>query len=68
MMLGWHYMDYYSNAYAVNQYLADHGFIVLSVNYRLGIGYGRRFRNQIMPGGGRHEFQDVVASAHSCNR
>ena len=29
MLLGWHYMDYYSNAYAVNQYLADHGFVVL---------------------------------------
>jgi dipeptidyl aminopeptidase/acylaminoacyl peptidase len=43
MLLGWHYMGYYSNAYAVNQYLATHGFIVLSVNYRLGIGYGRAF-------------------------
>jgi hypothetical protein len=42
MLLGWHYMDYYSNAYAVNQYLAAHGFVVLSVNYRLGIGYGIR--------------------------
>jgi len=29
--------------YAVNQYLAAHGFVVLSVNYRLGIGYGRKF-------------------------
>lgn len=27
MLLGWHYMQYYSNAYAVNQYLAAHGFI-----------------------------------------
>ncbi len=35
MLLGWHYMEYYSNAYAVNQYLAAHGFVVLSVNYRL---------------------------------
>ncbi|HUL18197.1 MAG TPA: DPP IV N-terminal domain-containing protein, partial [Steroidobacteraceae bacterium] len=43
MLLGWHYMRYYSNAYAVNQYLAAHGFVVLSVNYRLGIGYGRAF-------------------------
>ena len=43
MLLGWHYMGYYSNAYAVNQYLAAHGFVVLSVNYRLGIGYGRAF-------------------------
>ncbi len=29
MLLGWHYMDYYSNAYAVNQYLANHGYVVL---------------------------------------
>ncbi len=43
MLLGWHYMGYYSNAYAVNEYLATHGFVVLSVNYRLGIGYGRKF-------------------------
>src|SRR5438046_7880450 len=28
-----------SNAYALNQYLASRGFIVLSVNYRSGIGY-----------------------------
>ena len=25
MLLSWHYMDYYSNAYAVNQYLASSG-------------------------------------------
>jgi dipeptidyl aminopeptidase/acylaminoacyl peptidase len=37
MLLGWHYMAYYSNAYAVNQYLAAHGFVVLALNYRLGI-------------------------------
>ena len=43
MLLGWHYSDYYSNAYAMNQYLASRGFIVLSVNYRLGIGYGHDF-------------------------
>ena len=49
MLLGWHYMDYYSNGYAVNQYLAAHGFVVLSVNYRLGIGYGRRFIIPSMP-------------------
>ena len=40
MLLGWHYSDYYANAYAMNQYLASLGFVVLSVNYRLGIGYG----------------------------
>ena len=44
MMLGFHYMDYYHNAYAMNQYLASQGYVVLSVNYRLGIMYGRAFR------------------------
>ena len=43
MLLGWHYSDYYSNAYAMNQYLASRGYVVLSINYRLGIGYGYEF-------------------------
>ena len=65
MLLGWHYMDYYSNAYAVNQYLAAHGFVVLSVNYRLGIGYGRKFHQPDHAGpAGAAEYQDVVAGAH----
>ena len=65
MLLGWHYMDYYSNAYAVNQYLATHGFTVLSVNYRLGIGYGRAFHQPDHAGpAGAAEYQDVVAGAH----
>ena len=64
MLLGWHYMDYYSNAYAVNQYLAAHGFTVLSVNYRLGIGYGRAFQQPDHAGpAGAAEYQDVVAGA-----
>ncbi len=45
MLLGWHYSDYYDNAYALNQYLANQGFVVLSVNYRLGIGYGFEFQH-----------------------
>jgi dipeptidyl aminopeptidase/acylaminoacyl peptidase len=64
MLLGWHYMDYYSNAYAVNQYLAAHGFTVLSVNYRLGIGYGRVFQHPEHAGpAGAAEYQDVFAGA-----
>lgn len=43
MLLGWHYGDYYSNTYAINQKLAEMGFVVLSVNFRLGIGYGYEF-------------------------
>lgn len=64
MMLGWSYMDYYSNAYAMNQYLAAHGFTVLSVNYRLGIGYGWDFQHAPRGGpAGSSEYQDVVAGA-----
>jgi dipeptidyl aminopeptidase/acylaminoacyl peptidase len=62
MLLGWHYMDYYSNAYAVNQYLAAHGFAVLSVNYRLGIGYGHAFHHPDHAGpAGAAEYKDVLA-------
>src|SRR5580698_7899386 len=60
MLLGWHYMDYYSNAYAMNQYLASLGYIVLSVNYRSGIGYGLNFREALNYGAaGASEFNDV---------
>jgi dipeptidyl aminopeptidase/acylaminoacyl peptidase len=63
MLLGWHYMYYYSNAYAMNQYLANHGYVVLSVNYRSGIGYGRAFRDAPgRAGRGATEYRDVVAA------
>jgi dipeptidyl aminopeptidase/acylaminoacyl peptidase len=69
MLLGWHYMDYYSNSYAVNQYLATHGFTVLSVNYRLGIGHGHAFHNPPDWGPtGASEYQDVVAGAKYLQR
>lgn len=64
MMLGFHYMDYYSNAYAENQYLASLGFTVLSVNYRLGIMYGHDFREA--PNAcwrGAAEYNDVLTGA-----
>jgi dipeptidyl aminopeptidase/acylaminoacyl peptidase len=64
MVLGFHYMQYYHNAYAMNQYLASRGYAVLSVNYRLGIMYGRAFREA--PHGawrGSAEYGDVVAGA-----
>ncbi len=63
MLLGWHYSDYYSNAYAMNQYLASRGFTVLSVNYRLGIGYGFDFHQALQAGSrGASEYQDVKAA------
>ena len=63
MMLGFHYMNYYHNAYAMDQYLASRGYVVLSVNYRTGIMYGRHFR-EIADGGprGGAEYKDIVAA------
>ena len=64
MLLGYHYMQFYHWAYAINQWLASHGYIVMSVNYRLGIGYGRSFRTPANSGGaGNSEYQDVLAGA-----
>lgn len=63
MLLGWHYMYYYANSYAMNQYLASRGYIVLALNYRSGIGYGRAFREAPgRAGRGASEYQDVVAA------
>ena len=63
MLLGYHYMHFYHWAYGINQWLANQGYIVLSVNYRSGIGYGRSFRNAANTGGrGNAEYQDVLAA------
>ncbi len=63
MLLGWHYRGYYHNAYAENQYLASKGYIVLSVNYRSGIGYGTEFREALNYGArGASEFNDVLGA------
>jgi dipeptidyl aminopeptidase/acylaminoacyl peptidase len=64
MLLGWHYMDYYSNAYAFNQYLAARGYVVLALNYRSGIGYGLDFREADHIGAaGASEYNDLLAAA-----
>jgi len=60
MLLGFHYRGYYHNAYSLNQYLASRGYIVLSVNYRSGTGYGMEFREAINYGAaGASEYKDV---------
>ena len=69
MLLGWHYSDYYSNAYALNQFLASRGYVVLSVNFRLGIGYGHDFHRPPNAGvQGAAEYQDVKAGGEYLQR
>jgi dipeptidyl aminopeptidase/acylaminoacyl peptidase len=63
MLLGWHYLSYYHNAYALNQYLASMGYVVLSINFRSGTGYGMEFREALRYGAiGASEFNDVLGA------
>jgi dipeptidyl aminopeptidase/acylaminoacyl peptidase len=65
MLLTWHYFDYYDYGYGTNQYLASLGFVVLSVNYRLGIGYGHDFQYPANAGPlGASEYKDILAAAN----
>jgi dipeptidyl aminopeptidase/acylaminoacyl peptidase len=62
MLPAYHYMQFYHWAYAYNQYLASQGYVVLSINYRSGIGYGNSFRRAPnTEGRGNSEYQDVLA-------
>src|SRR5581483_5096206 len=64
MLPAYHYMQFYHWAYAFNQWLANQGYVVMSVNYRSGIGYGNSFRRAPnTEGRGNSEYQDVVAGA-----
>ena len=63
MLLGWHYMFYYHQAYGFDQYLASKGYLVLAVNYRSGIGYGLDFREARNYGpNGASEYNDVIGA------
>ena len=64
MLLGFHYMEPYSNLYEMNQYLAAQGCAVLSVEYRSSIMRGYAFRNAPAWGyTGASEVKDVVGGA-----
>ena len=63
MLPGYHYMQFYHWAYAYNQWLASQGYVVLSVNYRSGVGYGRSFRFAANTNArGNSEYQDVLSA------
>jgi dipeptidyl aminopeptidase/acylaminoacyl peptidase len=64
MLPAYHYMQFYHWAYAYNQWLTSQGYVVMSINYRSGIGYGNSFRRAPnTEGRGNSEYQDVVAGA-----
>jgi dipeptidyl aminopeptidase/acylaminoacyl peptidase len=64
MFLGWHPMDAYHYMYGMNEYLASQGYVVLSVNYRGGTGYGLNFRTpENFGAAGASEFKDIQGAA-----
>ncbi len=63
MLLGFHHMDAYNWMYSENEYFASKGYIVVSVNYRGGIGYGLDYREakDFGPDGGS-ELNDLLGA------
>ena len=65
MLPAYHYMQFYHWSYGYNQWLQTQGYIVLSVNYRAGVGYGNSFRRAPnTQARGNSEYQDVLAGAN----
>ncbi|CAN5859794.1 S9 family peptidase [soil metagenome] len=63
MLPAYHYMQFYHWSYGINQWLANQGYIVMSVNFRRGVGYGVSFRNPPnTQARGNAEYQDVLAA------
>lgn len=59
---GWHVQRHYSIYYALNQYLVQHGYIVLAPDYRGSIGYGRNWRTAVYNSVGVDDETDVAKS------
>ncbi len=64
MFAAWDPFETHTHLYEANQYLASHGYEVLSVNYRGGSGYGLDYREPANFGaGGASELNDIVGAA-----
>lgn len=63
MLQTYHYSDYYSNAFALQQYFASKGYLAMMINYRSGIGYGTAFREADNYGiAGASEVNDLIGA------
>jgi dipeptidyl aminopeptidase/acylaminoacyl peptidase len=66
---GFHRLEPYSNHYELNQYLASHGLVVLTLNFRSGTMYGYEYRNASGTGWrGATDYNDVIAAADYLRR
>jgi dipeptidyl aminopeptidase/acylaminoacyl peptidase len=70
MLLGPNPMEAYTHMYGMNQYFASRGYVVLSVNYRGGTGYGLHFRAppNFGPSGASEDNDIVGARNHLATR
>lgn len=60
MRYGWHPTRAYSIFYAFHQYLLQKGYVVLSINYRGGTGYGKRYEQGNYLSIGEGDVIDVI--------
>lgn len=58
---GWHARRDYAVYYSFHQYLAQRGYVVLAVDYRGSIGYGRAWREGHYRDLGGKDYEDVAA-------
>lgn len=63
MRFGWHPMHSYAVFYSFNQFLLHQGYVVMSVDYRGGTGFGQEFMEASHLGMGVTDAQDVADSA-----
>ncbi|WP_290814366.1 prolyl oligopeptidase family serine peptidase [Halovivax sp.] len=66
MRRGFHHMRSYAFFHAFNHLLVSKGYVVLALNYRGGIGYGRDVEHGIHEAIGAADVADCVAAARFC--
>lgn len=60
---GWHLRRDYAVYYSVHQWLVQQGYVVLAVDYRGSIGYGKAWRQGHYRDLGGRDYEDVAAGA-----